>query len=510
MTTTNAHGTNYRETYFQHADLTPIRGKPKNDSLKILIHELSANAQTVHSNLGGGANGHLGLILMPAKYAPIAPGTPYNRPVYPGALVIPPATTNVQAQMMREQHQQDLQVFHESEAVHNALVQQVVKAVEPMYLKAMRNPVTQAFLVPLSEILQHLMTVYGKLNPRTLLATKNALETFQYNVQLPVDVVFDPIDDLAELAEVAGEPMTEAQKRSMAFIIFQNTGKFKSDLKSWNRKSAADRTWDKMKSHFRDALQDARDVEDAPVGQTFDQANMINEVLDGVRAIVRDQVAEALPHVPQPFHLNNQHFGIPPPYGHDMQPHQPATQQANMTYDMYQPANYANQVQQVIPPPSAGLQNQPPPNQHNGQQNGFSNFGQRGRGNRGRQNGRGNRGGRGGRGGYRNQGNHNGYPQVPPQMQQPYPGNNTPPFPQGLPGNHQGNMPPGYFPHGLHNQAQPRNPNRNGPTRRNVSYYCWSHGACAHPGTYCMTPLPGHVANATFQNRYNGCTDFCE
>ena len=120
---------------------------------------------------------------------------------------------------MREQHQQDLQVFHESEAVHNALVQQVVKAVEPMYLKAMRNPVTQTFLVPLSEILQHLMTVYGKLNPRTLLATKNALETFQYNVQLPVDVVFDPIDDLAELADVAGEPMTEAQKRSMAFWL---------------------------------------------------------------------------------------------------------------------------------------------------------------------------------------------------------------------------------------------------------------------------------------------------
>ena len=109
MATASAQGINYRDTYFQHADLTPIRGEPKNDSLKILINELTANAQTVHSNLGGGANGHLGLILMPAKYAAIAPGTPYIRPIYPGALVLPPGITNIQAQILSEQHQLSLQ-----------------------------------------------------------------------------------------------------------------------------------------------------------------------------------------------------------------------------------------------------------------------------------------------------------------------------------------------------------------------------------------------------------------
>ena len=34
------------------------------------------------------------------------------------------------------------------------------------------------------------------------------------------------------------------------------------------------------------------------VDQIFDQSNMINEVLDGVRAIVCDQVAAAMPHMP--------------------------------------------------------------------------------------------------------------------------------------------------------------------------------------------------------------------
>ena len=159
MAVTTAPGANFRATYFQDADLIPIRRKPKNDTLQVLINECMANSQTVHSNLDGGANSHLGLVLMPTKYAVIAPGTPYVRPVFPGPLVIPANTTNVQAQMLRDQHQEELRLFHKTEAVHNTLVQQLVKAIEPMYLKYRRNPVTQAFMVPFNEILQHLMQV---------------------------------------------------------------------------------------------------------------------------------------------------------------------------------------------------------------------------------------------------------------------------------------------------------------------------------------------------------------
>ena len=90
---------------------------------------------------------------------------------------------------------------------------------------------------------------------------------------LPVDVVLDPIDDLSELAEIAEQPMTEAQKISMAFVIFQNTGKFKSDLKLWNRKPDADKNWMNMKTHFREAFQEIRDVKDTPAPATFDQEN---------------------------------------------------------------------------------------------------------------------------------------------------------------------------------------------------------------------------------------------
>ena len=160
MSTTNAQGAHYKETHFQHATLTPIRGEPTHATLHVLLNELKANAQTVHSNLGGGAHGHLGLVLMTPQYNTVAPNTSYAHPTFPGKLTIPAGTTNAQAQMLHTAHQ-NLQEFHETEAVHNALIQQVVTAIDPMYLKALRHPLTQAFTVQLNEILHHLTTVYG-------------------------------------------------------------------------------------------------------------------------------------------------------------------------------------------------------------------------------------------------------------------------------------------------------------------------------------------------------------
>ena len=92
-----AQGTNYRDTYFQHADLTPIQGEPKNENIRVLINECKATTQNVYSNLGGGANGHLKLVLMTPKYAIIASRNQYVRPTFPDALLIPPNTTYVQA-----------------------------------------------------------------------------------------------------------------------------------------------------------------------------------------------------------------------------------------------------------------------------------------------------------------------------------------------------------------------------------------------------------------------------
>ena len=102
-------GINYRETFFEFLDLTKIHGEPDSESLyKIRKNgELRANAKSVYSNLSDGAHGHLALVMTATQYGLVS-NMQFVRPVHPGTLLIPPATTTAQSQVLREHHK-DLQ-----------------------------------------------------------------------------------------------------------------------------------------------------------------------------------------------------------------------------------------------------------------------------------------------------------------------------------------------------------------------------------------------------------------
>lgn len=78
----------YVATYFEFPVLTKIHGEPTYETLLEMKNQLKANASQVTSDLGGGANGHLGLVCTPIEYANISV-IPYVQPVHPGLLVIP-------------------------------------------------------------------------------------------------------------------------------------------------------------------------------------------------------------------------------------------------------------------------------------------------------------------------------------------------------------------------------------------------------------------------------------
>ena len=69
----------YRNTVFEHPTLTRIHGEPTFEGIHHLHKELMINAQTVHSDLGGGTHGHLGLVLSPQRY-PLIRNAAYTPP----------------------------------------------------------------------------------------------------------------------------------------------------------------------------------------------------------------------------------------------------------------------------------------------------------------------------------------------------------------------------------------------------------------------------------------------
>ena len=47
-------------------------------------------------------------------------------------------------------------------------------------------------------------------------------------------------------------------------------------------------------------------------------------------------------------------------------------------------------------------------------------------------------------------------------------------------------------------------------TRFNKSKYCHTHGTCAHESKFYKNKGPGHKYEATFENKMNGSTAFCQ
>ena len=82
------------------------------------------------------------------------------------------------------------------------------------------------------------------------------LYNLPFDLSLPVDYIFNAIDDLIELADQASMPMTNDQAVNLAYIIFARQPILLQDLRAWHKKPAAKKTWPNMKVHLREAQDD--------------------------------------------------------------------------------------------------------------------------------------------------------------------------------------------------------------------------------------------------------------
>ena len=103
----------YAKAYFPEPVLPKIVWIPTFDKLKNMKKSLKSNAASVQSDLGGGAHGHLGLVLKDKVYH-AATGEHYVAPNHPGALVIQAGTALHEAVRLREEHTEHIRVFRES------------------------------------------------------------------------------------------------------------------------------------------------------------------------------------------------------------------------------------------------------------------------------------------------------------------------------------------------------------------------------------------------------------
>jgi hypothetical protein len=259
------------DTYFQHKVLTKLHGQPTFESLQTLATEIKANAVSVPSTLGGGHLGHLGLTLSDARYATLAATIPWISPVNPGAFTPAAAGTITQRAAAKETWLENKADFDLCQATEKALIAQVVASIDPIYLRALLNRTTGQYSNDIRTVFEHLFTTYGKITPQQVKAKEAAILGMHYDISQPVDIVFNAIDDLSDLAEHALSPLSPQQMIDLAYVIFARQPILQQDIRHWTRRPAAERTWVNMLAHFRDAQSDLSSLPTA--GEMFPGAN---------------------------------------------------------------------------------------------------------------------------------------------------------------------------------------------------------------------------------------------
>jgi hypothetical protein len=152
-----------------------------------MVQTLYGNAAPLATILGGGAHGHIGIIMTPPLYAILLTNIPYEPPMDPGALPnIPPAANKAVRELTCMEHHEEQRIFDNHHDLDDALKAQVIDTIQDTYICEMRNKYHTGYLgVTTQDLMDHLLDQYSKITPADIGECKCPINSTQ-----AVDVFF--------------------------------------------------------------------------------------------------------------------------------------------------------------------------------------------------------------------------------------------------------------------------------------------------------------------------------
>jgi hypothetical protein len=232
-----------------HAQLTPILGKPTAAAIRQLKKEIYANARSLHSDRGGGINGHLGIVMPNAAYF-LRAGTPFDAPNHPGPQPIHAVNaTAAQITSANRTYDHDLDEFKTYTNIKEKLKQQVLSAVDPIYYQDLEDETFGYADVLIPAIITHLTATYGTLTASDLETNRDKL-TEAWNPDDPMENLWKNIKVVRAIATQGGEPISDGTTIQLTLLALGKTGVLSHAIETWHDKDEADHTWPNFQLHF--------------------------------------------------------------------------------------------------------------------------------------------------------------------------------------------------------------------------------------------------------------------
>jgi hypothetical protein len=228
---------------------------------------LRVNARSIDTHLGGGAFGHIGVIISDAAYEMISPLNAWENPEFPGRAPTAIDGGGTAAQISAAKHlwEEATTDFKTYNTVQSALKKQIITVIEPMYIEILNDDLVGFANTTSRDMLDHLFLSYGSI---TAVDIEQNFESMRkaWDPQQPVETLLKQIQDCVDFAEAGGVAIGAAQKLSSAYSKIFKSGKFNSACRRWDEKLEGEKTWNNFKIHFAAAYRQHNQIQGETIG----------------------------------------------------------------------------------------------------------------------------------------------------------------------------------------------------------------------------------------------------
>jgi hypothetical protein len=250
-----------------------ITGEPNYATIGQIIQTLYGNAASLPTTTGGGAHGHIGLIMTTVLYATLTPMA-YTVPDDPGPVITHTANASPS---IRERntitYKEARRIYDNNANMDAALKTQIMDAIEDSYLCELRNKYTGYFGVTARDLIDHLLDRYGNITPADIAACKQRINK-PIDASQPIDVYFQKIDNGIQYAGDGQVAFTTGQILQTTYHAISTSGFYNDACKEWRKKPPADKNWWNFKRFFAAEYRDLQEQQKVNVSQNnFQGAN---------------------------------------------------------------------------------------------------------------------------------------------------------------------------------------------------------------------------------------------
>jgi hypothetical protein len=317
-----------------------------------MVQLLYGNAATLTTTLGGGRNGHIGIIMPAERYATLS-ATPYHGPPDPGPIPIHSAAANSAAREINRINDRAAQkLFEQHNNMNAALKTQIIDSIADTYIGELHNRYTGYMVVTPRDLIDHLLERYGRITASDIANCRTKVEAPMDPTQ-PIDVYFQNIDDCIQFATDGQVPFTALQIVQTAYHAISKSGLYNDACKERRRKPLAERTWVTFKPFLATEYNDLKEQHKINMNQNnFHGANSAIDLTTAIDSLAMaattdQEVMAQLTHTNQQLVETNQQLSA--------QLHQ-------ATLELAQIKNQTNYSPKT--PPRSNPQVQPKPHDH--------------------------------------------------------------------------------------------------------------------------------------------------